>query len=111
MDKLPADINPDRRGNFLFELPTFFPNFMIHVYSGGGGDPGMLYFTHQFWPLAVDKTLWETTRYWRAPRRARANTLPSPMRMPSTEMHTWKIRQPWKIPSRGCNRVYWSICR
>ena len=70
MDKLPADINPDRRGNFLFELPTFFPNFMIHVYSGGGGDPGMLYFTHQFWPLAVDKTLWETTRYWRAAANA-----------------------------------------
>ncbi len=69
-DKLPPKINPKRRENFLFELPTFFPNFMIHVYSGGGGDPGMLFFTHQFWPLAVDRTLWETTRYWRAATNA-----------------------------------------
>ena len=69
-NRLPLQINPQRRENFLFELPTFFPNFMIHVYSGGGGDPGMLYFTHQFWPLAVDKTLWETARYWRAAANA-----------------------------------------
>ena len=69
-DKLPPDINPQRRDTFLFELPTFFPNFMIHVYSGAAGDPGMLYFTHEFWPLAVNKTYWETTRYWRAASNA-----------------------------------------
>jgi len=52
MDTLPPQINPDRRADFNFELCVLFPNFIIHVRPGE-------YFTHQFWPLSHNRTLWE----------------------------------------------------
>src|SRR5690606_3023561 len=52
MDTLPPQINPDRRSDFNFSLCVLFPNFIIHVRPGE-------YFTHQFWPLSHDRTLWE----------------------------------------------------
>lgn len=58
---LPPTINPDRRADFAFELSVLFPNTLIHVSEG-------IWFTHQFWPLAHDKTLWEG-RYYVAPPR------------------------------------------
>lgn len=68
LDQLPPQINPERRSDFQFEFPTFFPNFLLHLGSGNGY-PGMTYFTHQFWPLAHNQTLWEGINYFRAPTK------------------------------------------
>lgn len=53
---LPPTINPDRAQDFSFELSVLFPNTLIHVSEG-------IWFTHQFWPLAHDRTLWEGRYY------------------------------------------------
>ena len=54
---LPSRINPDHDPEFVFDVSAFFPNFLLHVSEG-------LYFTHQFWPVSVDKTLWEGIQYF-----------------------------------------------
>jgi phenylpropionate dioxygenase-like ring-hydroxylating dioxygenase large terminal subunit len=56
MNTLPPQINPDRRADFNLDLNVIFPNFIIHVRPGE-------YFTHQFWPLSHDRTLWEGMSY------------------------------------------------
>lgn len=61
--ELPPRINPRRDPTFAFDLAVLFPNFLVHVMDG-------LYFTHQFEPIAVDKTLWEGIQYFRPPRNA-----------------------------------------
>lgn len=53
---LPRSINPDRKDDFSFELSVLFPNTLLHVSEG-------IWFTHQFWPLAHDRTLWEGRYY------------------------------------------------
>ena len=58
---LPPSINPSGREDFAFELSVAFPNLFLHISEG-------IWFTHQFWPLAHDKTLWEGKYYVRAPR-------------------------------------------
>ena len=58
---LPPSINPSAREDFAFELSVAFPNLLLHISEG-------IWFTHQFWPLAHDKTLWEGKYYVRAPR-------------------------------------------
>ncbi len=63
MNTLPAHINPDRRPNFNFDLNAIFPNFMLHVRPGE-------YFTHQFWPLDRNRTLWEGRNYLPAAKNA-----------------------------------------
>lgn len=63
-DQLPKSINPARRADFQFELPTVFPNLIIHL-AAGCGYPGITFFTHQFWPLSHDKTFWEGITYFR----------------------------------------------
>lgn len=68
-DLLPTAINPDRRGDFQFEFPNIFPNFLIHLASGCGY-PGLSYFTHQFWPLDHGRTLWEGINYFRPAENA-----------------------------------------
>ncbi|PCI54633.1 MAG: Rieske (2Fe-2S) protein [Alphaproteobacteria bacterium] len=68
LDQLPKGINPDRREDFQFEFPSVFPNFLLHL-GAGAGYPGMTYFTHQFWPIAWNKTLWEGTNYFRPPTK------------------------------------------
>ena len=60
---LPPKVNPTRSPNFAFELSVLFPNFLVHIMDG-------LYFTHQFHPLSVDKTLWEGIQYFRPPQNA-----------------------------------------
>lgn len=60
---LPPMINPRRDPAFAFDLAVLFPNFLVHVMDG-------LYFTHQFEPIAVDKTLWEGIQYFRPPQNA-----------------------------------------
>lgn len=57
---LPKTINPDHRDDFAFELSVLFPNTLIHISEG-------IWFTHQFWPIAHNKTLWEGRYYVRAP--------------------------------------------
>ncbi len=69
LQELPPDINPARRADFQFEFPSFFPNFVLHL-CAGNGYPGMTWFSHQFWPLAHDRTLWEGSNYFRTPRTA-----------------------------------------
>jgi phenylpropionate dioxygenase-like ring-hydroxylating dioxygenase large terminal subunit len=58
---LPHTINPDRRKDFAFEMSVLFPNFLLHVAEG-------IWFTHQFWPLAHNKTLWEGKYYVAPPK-------------------------------------------
>ncbi|NKB37716.1 MAG: Rieske 2Fe-2S domain-containing protein [Gammaproteobacteria bacterium] len=67
LDLLPEKINPERRTDFQFEFPVFFPNLVLHL-GAGNGYPGMTYFHHQFWPLSVGQTLWEGTNYFRPPK-------------------------------------------
>lgn len=63
-EQLPPGINPQRRDDFQFELPSVFPNLIIHL-GAGCGYPGLSFFTHQFWPLGHGKTLWEGINYFR----------------------------------------------
>ncbi len=67
LHELPEAMNASRRDDLVFEYPVFFPNMLIHV-CAGNAYPGMVYFHHEFWPIAVDKTLWEGTNYFRPPR-------------------------------------------
>lgn len=60
---IPEAINPGQNPNFGFDLCVFFPNFLLHVTEG-------FYFTHQFWPLSVDETLWEGVQFFAPPRNA-----------------------------------------
>ena len=60
---LPPAINPSDSPQFAFEVIHFFPNFLVHLVEG-------TYFTHEFLPLAVDKTLWEGNTYYTPPRNA-----------------------------------------
>ncbi len=60
---LPPRINPDHDADFAFDQSAIFPNFLVHVTEG-------LYFTHQFWPLSADKTLWEGIQYFMPARTA-----------------------------------------
>ncbi len=66
LEELPDNINPEKRQDLQFEFSVFFPNTVLHL-GAGNGYPGMAYFHHQFWPIAVDKTLWEGTNYFRKP--------------------------------------------
>jgi phenylpropionate dioxygenase-like ring-hydroxylating dioxygenase large terminal subunit len=54
---LPANINPTHDPEFVFDQTGVFPNYLIDVSEG-------LYFTHQFWPLSIDRTLWEGIQYF-----------------------------------------------
>jgi len=58
---LPPTINPSRRPDFAFELSVLFPTLLLHVAEG-------IWFTHQFWPISHDRTLWEGKYYVAAPR-------------------------------------------
>jgi phenylpropionate dioxygenase-like ring-hydroxylating dioxygenase large terminal subunit len=57
LTQLPLDVNPTRSAEFGFDLDVIFPNLLLHILPG-------MWFTHQFWPLAVDRTLWEGRAYW-----------------------------------------------
>ncbi len=58
---LPVSVNPDRRPDFSFELSVLFPNLLLHVSEG-------IWFTHQFWPLAHNRTRWEGRYYLPQPK-------------------------------------------
>lgn len=58
---LPPQINPRRDPGFAFELSCLFPNFLLHISEG-------FYFTHQFWPVAHNRVLWEGHYYLVPPK-------------------------------------------
>ncbi len=60
---LPAAVNSTGNSKFAFELTHFFPNFLVHLVDG-------TYFTHEFHPLAADRTRWIGNTYYTAPRNA-----------------------------------------
>ncbi len=58
LEELPPQVNPTRSLEFAFDLNVIFPNLILHILPG-------TWFTHQFWPISVDRTLWEGRAYWR----------------------------------------------
>ncbi len=44
-----------------FDFYVIFPNFVILLFRGGASD---CFMTYNFWPLAVDRTLWEIRLYF-----------------------------------------------
>lgn len=56
-DSLPAGVNPRRSETWSLDLNVIFPAFFVDVSQGS-------YFTHQFIPSAVDKTIWTSTQYF-----------------------------------------------
>lgn len=59
----PAGVNPANSPNWVIDINAVFPNFTIDMLDSG-------YFTYNFWPLAVDRTLWEVRTYFPHPRNA-----------------------------------------
>ncbi|MBV24702.1 MAG: hypothetical protein CME12_01105 [Gemmatimonadetes bacterium] len=57
----PVGVNPTRSPDWAFEMTVFFPSFFLAVTEG-------TYFTNQFLPLDINRTLVETTTYYPRPR-------------------------------------------
>ncbi|MGE0820939.1 MAG: aromatic ring-hydroxylating dioxygenase subunit alpha [Candidatus Binatia bacterium] len=57
LSNLPAGVNPLRDPTWTLDLNAIFPCFFVDVSEGS-------YFTHQFWPVAVDRTIWHSTQYF-----------------------------------------------
>ena len=57
MNALPAGVNPLRHKDWTLDLNVIFPCFFVDVSEGS-------YFTHNFWPIAVDRTIWHSTQYF-----------------------------------------------
>ena len=55
--RLPPAVNPTRSKEWTLDLNVIFPAFFVDVSEGS-------YFTHQFMPLAVDRTLWSSMQYF-----------------------------------------------
>lgn len=60
-DHLPAGLNPERVADWNFDIVNLFPNFAIHV----GAD---FAYSYNFWPVAVDRTVWEVGIYQAPPQ-------------------------------------------
>ena len=63
VDDLPAGVNPTRRPDWSIDVFWIFPNFSIFPANG-------TYLTHQFWPVDVDRTIWQTHTYFPQPENA-----------------------------------------
>ena len=57
MSALPTGVNPLRHKDWTLDLNVIFPCFFVDVSEGS-------YFTHNFWPIAVDRTIWHSTQYF-----------------------------------------------
>jgi phenylpropionate dioxygenase-like ring-hydroxylating dioxygenase large terminal subunit len=57
-------MNPSERADWGLDSYQFFPNFVILVW-----EPGW-YLTYHYWPLAVDRHLFEGKLYFRPPKNA-----------------------------------------
>ena len=55
--RLPPAVNPTHSKEWTLDLNVIFPAFFVDVSEGS-------YFTHQFMPLAVDRTIWTSTQYF-----------------------------------------------
>ena len=64
LDKLPPGINPTGGKPWGFDLDTVFPNFILLLWGNG------MYASYNFWPLAVNRTLYEVRLYNVTPKRA-----------------------------------------
>ncbi len=62
---LPPGVNPTKKDDWGLDVNVIFPTFLPVI------GPGM-YFTHQMWPVAVDRTVWEMTGFV-APARTAAD--------------------------------------
>lgn len=60
-DGLPAGLNPERDPDWNFDIVNLFPNFAVHV----GAD---FAYSYNFWPVAVDRTIWEVGIYQAPPK-------------------------------------------
>ncbi len=56
VDGLPPGVNPTRSRDWSFDFNVLFPNFNLALFDG-------TYFTHNIWPLAIDRTVWEVKMY------------------------------------------------
>jgi phenylpropionate dioxygenase-like ring-hydroxylating dioxygenase large terminal subunit len=61
---LPPGLNPTRQANWGFDLQIMFPNFFMLIFGFG------VYFTYNFWPVAVDRTVYEVRMYNPPPQNA-----------------------------------------
>jgi phenylpropionate dioxygenase-like ring-hydroxylating dioxygenase large terminal subunit len=59
----PKGVNPAQHPNWVLDINAVFPNFTVDMLESG-------YFTYNFWPLAVDRTLWEVRTYFPQPVNA-----------------------------------------
>jgi phenylpropionate dioxygenase-like ring-hydroxylating dioxygenase large terminal subunit len=57
LQSLAPGLNPTKSANWIFDMMVFFPNFFMFLFDG-------TYFTYNFWPVSVDKTLWEIRSYF-----------------------------------------------
>jgi phenylpropionate dioxygenase-like ring-hydroxylating dioxygenase large terminal subunit len=61
--KMLRTMNPTRSPCWSFDLNNIFPNFQLNVVNGA-------WYCHRFWPLAVDRTIWESRMYFPPPANA-----------------------------------------
>ena len=54
---LPPGVNHARSEDWTLDLNVIFPCFFVDVSQGS-------FFTHNFWPVAVDRTIWQSTQYF-----------------------------------------------
>jgi phenylpropionate dioxygenase-like ring-hydroxylating dioxygenase large terminal subunit len=59
----PAGVNPAKSPNWVLDINAIFPNYTIDMLESG-------YFTYNFWPIAVDRTLWEVKMHFPRPSNA-----------------------------------------
>ncbi len=57
VETLPVGVNPLRSEAWSLDINVIFPAFFVDPSQGS-------YFTHQFIPVAVDRTLWTSTQYF-----------------------------------------------
>ena len=55
---LPKGLNETRAPNWSIDVTAFFPNWIIVIGSG-------MYFTHQRWPLAANRVVWQMRGFMR----------------------------------------------
>ena len=52
-----AGANPLGHKDWMIDLNVIFPSFFVDVSEGS-------YFTHNFWPVSVDRTIWQSSQYF-----------------------------------------------
>lgn len=62
--KLPKGVNPTRDRNWAFDINVIFPNFYVAAMTA------MPLVSYHFWPVAVDRTIWQTDHYMLPPQHA-----------------------------------------